>query len=88
MPSNFFTKGDNRSRLIKTILVNLAIFELHKLINPRNIPDLRGEAKDDAMDVLKKIENGKITPALPIFFDEEKGQNISFNSNFKLRHQY
>ena len=88
VPSNFFTKGDNRSRLIKTILVNLAIFELHKLINPRNIPDLRGEAKDDAMDVLKKIENGKITPALPIFFDEEKGQNISFNSNFKLRHQY
>jgi len=88
VPSNFFTKGDNRSRLIKTILVNLAIFELHKLINPRNIPDLRGEAKDDAMDLLKKIEEGKITPDLPIFFDEEKGQNITFNSNFKLRHQY
>ena len=88
VPSNFFTKGDNRSRLIKKILTNLAIFELHKLINPRNIPDLRGEAKDDAMNLLRDIKNGKITPDLPIFFDEDKGQSITFNSNPKLRHQY
>ena len=88
VPSNFFTKGDNRSRLIKKILVNLAIFELHKLINPRNIPDLRGEAKDDAMNLLQDIKNGKISPDLPIFFDENKGQSITFDSNLKLRHQY
>ena len=88
VPSNFFTKGDNRSRLMKKIVVNLALFELHKLINPRNIPDLRGEAKDDAMTLLGKIESGKITADLPIFFDEEKGQSITFDSNRKLRHQY
>lgn len=88
VPSNFFTKGDNRSRLMKKIVVNLAIFELHKLINPKNIPDLRGEAKDDSMDLLKKIEKGTITPDLPIFFDESKGQSITFDSNRKLRHQY
>ena len=88
VPSNFFTKGDNRSRLMKKILVNLAIFELHKLINPRNIPDLRGEAKDDAMDLLKKIEKGTITADLPIFFEENKGQAITHNSNFPLRHSY
>lgn len=89
VPTNFFTKGDNRSRLIKKILVNLAIFELHKLINPRNIPDLRGETKDDAMSLLKDIKKGTITPPdLPIFFDEDRGQNIIFSSNLKLNHQY
>jgi len=88
VPSNFFTKGDNRSRFIKKILVNLAIFELHKLINPRNIPDLRGEAKDDAMSLLQDIKKGTISPDLPIFFDENKGQSITFDSNLKLRHQY
>lgn len=86
--TNAFIKGDNRSRLMKKILVNLAIFELHKLINPRNIPDLRGEAKDDAMDLLKKISNGKITADLPIFFDKQKGQNTTFSSNRKLHHGY
>lgn len=88
IPTNFFTKGDNRSRFIRKILVNLAIFELHKLINPRNIPDLRGEAKDDAMSLLQDIKKGTISPDLPIFFDENKGQNITFDSNLKLRHQY
>ena len=88
VPTNFFVKGDNRSRLMKGIVINLAIFNLHKLINPRNIPDLRGEAKDDAMSTLGKIESGKITADLPIFFDEEKGQSITFDSNRKLRHQY
>lgn len=88
VPSNFFTKGDNRSRLIKKILVNLAIFELHKLISPKNIPDFRLEAKDDAMTLLGKIESGKVTANLPIFFDEDKGQSITFDSNPKLNHQY
>lgn len=87
-PSNFFTKGDNRSRLMKKIVVNLALFELHALISPRNIPDLRGERKDDSMKLLGKIESGKITPDLPIFFDEEQGQSVTFSSNRKLRHQY
>lgn len=88
VPSNFFTKGDNRSRIIKKILINLAIFELHKLINPRNIPDLRMEARDDMISLLERISNGKVTADLPIFFDEQKGQNITFDSNLKLRHQY
>ena len=88
-PSNAFIKGDNRSRLIKKALINIAIFEIHKLINPRNIPDLRGEAKDDQMDILKDIKRGRITPPdLPIFFDEEKGQEITFNSHRKLNHNY
>jgi len=88
VPSNFFIKGDNRSRLMRKIVINIAIFELHKLINPRNIPDLRGEAKDDMMMLLEKISNGKITPDLPIFFDEDKGQSITFNGNRKLKHHY
>ena len=89
VPTNFFTKGDNRSRLIKKILVNLSIFELHKLISPRNISDIIGEAKDDAMNTLKRIMDGKITPPnLPVLFDETKGQEITFDSNFPLNHQY
>lgn len=86
--TNAFIKGDNRSRLIKKILINIAIFELHGLINPRNIPDLRGERKDDAMKILNDIKNGKTTPDLPIFFDPQKGQNTTFGSNRKLHNSY
>ncbi len=78
VPSNFFIKGDNRDRVIRKIVVTLVIYELHKLISPRNIPDLRLEAKDDAMILLNKIERGEITPDLPLYFDETRGQTISF----------
>ena len=88
VPSNFFTKGDNRSRTIKKILINLAVFELHKLINPRNIPDLRLEAKDDAMMILKEISSGKIQADLPLHFDEDRGQSITFGSNPRRHHRY
>jgi len=46
------------------------------------------EARDDMMTLLEKISNGKITADLPIFFEENKGQNIIFNSNLKFRHQF
>jgi len=87
VPSNFYIKGDNRDRLIKNITLNLAIYQLHKLINPRNIPALRLEAKNDAMKMLTDIKKGLISPDLPIFFDPNKGQSIAFSSNRKRVHR-
>lgn len=78
--SRFFIKEDDRNRTLRYIIIQLAIFELHKLINPRNIPDLRLEAKDDAMRLLNKISKGEVTADLPIYFDDQRGQNITFNS--------
>ena len=86
--SNFFTKGDNRDRVIKRIVLAIAIFELHKLISPRNIPDMRIDANIAAMEMLKKISSGKITADLPIFHDKERGQSITFDSNPKQRFLY
>ncbi len=88
VPSNFFTKQDNRSRLIKKMLVELVVFELHKLINPRMIPELRFDAKEDQMKILKSISAGRVQADLPIFFDEKRGQRITFDSEKKLRHNY
>lgn len=82
-PSLFWEKGDNRSPLVKGIVVDIALFDIHGLINPRNIPDFIGEKRDNAMDILKKMQKGQISPDLPIFYDEEKGQSISFGSNRK-----
>lgn len=83
IPTLFFTKEDNRDRTIKNILVNLAIANLHKLISPRNVPEMRIEAKDDAMMLLKKASKGEITLDLPLYEDTNRGQNVIFGSNRK-----
>lgn len=83
VPEKFFTKEDTRDRTIKNILINLAIANLHKLISPRNVPEMRLEAKDDAMTLLKKVSKGEITLDLPLYEDTNRGQNIIFGSNQK-----
>jgi len=88
IPSNAFIKGDNRNRTIRQIVIALAIFQLHKLINPRNIPELRIDARDEAMSLLNKISTGKITADLPIFHDEQRGQSTTFNSNPRFQYDY
>ena len=87
-PSNFFIKGDNRDRVIRKIVVTLVVYELHKLISPRNIPDLRLEAKDDAMSLLNMISRGEITADLPLFHDESRGQTISFGGEPANTHRW
>ncbi len=88
VPTNFFIEGDNRNRTIKKILLNLAIFELHKLINPRTIPELRFQAKDDNLALLMKISSGAVEIDLPVYFDEQRGQRVTSGSETKLRHNY
>ncbi len=83
IPSNNFTKEDNRNRSIRKIVIDLAIANLHKLISPKNVPEHRLEAKDDAMMWLKKIESGAISADLPLYFDENRGARIQWNSNIK-----
>lgn len=88
VPSNFFIKGDNRDLDIMSIVLNLIIARISKLGSPRNIPDHWLEAKDDAMSLLDKIRTGKVTPDLPVFFDESIGQEIVFGSTLKKEHDY
>lgn len=84
--TNPFDLDDNRSQLIKGILIDIVLFDLHALINPRQIPELRGEFRDDAMEQLRDIKDGKTTPKLPLFHDETKGQAIAFGSESRVEH--
>lgn len=81
VPTNFFTKGfRNADRVIRALVIDIAIFNMHKLISPRNIPDLRMQANDDAMMMLSKISKGQITPDLPVHFDDTRGDSVEWNS--------
>jgi len=86
--SNPYQKEDNRNRLIVSILIDLVLFDLHGRINYRNIPDFRGDAKEDAMEMLNDIKKGITKPGLPVYNDETKGQRISFGSETKLNQNF
>jgi hypothetical protein len=87
--TDYFTKKDIRNRQIKQYCIDITLFELHKLINPRNFPEIRVIAKDTAVEELEKIQRGKITPDLPIYETREtKGEEISWGNTDSRNYYY
>lgn len=87
-----FKEGDSRPALIKRHVVNIVLYELHSRINPRNIPEFRIQRRDDSIKWLKLVQdprNNVDADFLPKRdFGEMRGNDISWNSKKKLKHDY
>jgi len=86
----FFTEGDTRNDLLINFMVDITLFELHKSINPRNIPDLRGIARDEAIDYMKMSIDPRNNMCPPGFilqeFEDGEGNDIIWGSNKRRQH--
>jgi hypothetical protein len=51
---------DTRNAIIKQVMVDLALCQMHKAINPRDIPELREKACDASIQWLKDARDGKV----------------------------
>lgn len=88
-----FLEGDIRPALIRRHVVNIALYELHSRINPRNIPTFRIERRDDSIKWLKMVQDPRNNVNADEFlpkkeFKEKTGNDISWNSKPKLTHDY
>lgn len=70
----FNATGSNRHPLIIMYMIDIALYHMHARINPRNIPDLRVKRHDDAIEWLKMVQAGKLTPKLPAVEDGVDGE--------------
>lgn len=82
-PNNvsFFTPNDPRDALLVRLMCDLMLYELHSRINPRMIPELRIQRRDDVIKYLSNIADPRknIDPGFPkIDFGENRGVDISF----------
>lgn len=87
----FTATGNDRHNTIVALVLDIALYRLHKRINPRKIPEIRRIGYEDALDLLKAIQKRENNPVgLPPFVDEDGNEeSISrFGSNPKMRHRY
>jgi hypothetical protein len=82
-----WTAGDNRSQQLVTYLVDMALYHVHSRIAPRNIPDLRVKAYDDAIRWLKMAGRGEITANIPLL-KPTQGSRIRYGGNVKNVNSY
>lgn len=55
----------NRSKLIVLYMVDITLYHLHSNITPDNVPEIRYLRYQRAMEWLKKVADGKLSPKLP-----------------------
>lgn len=87
--STKWTHGDNRNQLIIKAVIDLALVEVHGVINPNQIPSLRGDRAKQTIDWLKECAKGEYTLEVPFYTeDSNRGYPMRFGSNPQTSHSY
>lgn len=83
----YWTKGDNRSQQLLTCAIDIALYHVHSRIAPRNIPQLRIDRYNNAIDWLNKANTGTVTAKLARV-QPFQGRVIRFGGNIKNINTY
>ena len=78
----FATTGGSRNPLVVMYAVDMSLYYLHRLINPKKVPDFRKERYQYAIEWLEKVQKQTVNPDLPPLLSTQKDY-MFFNSNPK-----
>jgi phage gp36-like protein len=87
----FTATGADRNSTLVAIVLDIALYRLHKRINPRQIPEIRRIAYEDAIALLKSINKRENIPVglPPVVDGSGNTESISrFGSNDKMNHRW
>lgn len=83
----YWTKGDNRSQQLVMTMIDVTLYHIHSRIAPRNIPQLRQDRYDRAIDWLQKANTGTVTAKITKL-QPFQGRAIRFGGNIKNINTY
>jgi len=72
----WITTNESRNQLLVMYAVDMLLYHLHSRINPNQIPEIRVKRYDDALEWLKAVAKGTLSPNLPLL-QNEQGENTS-----------
>jgi hypothetical protein len=80
----FQREGEERNRLILSFLLDLVIYDIFSIHNPKNLSQVRKDRYDRAIEWLKNAQKGNVTISdAPRREDEETASGFRFESNPK-----
>jgi hypothetical protein len=78
---------DNRDQQMVMYLVDITLYHLHSRIAPRNIPQLRMDRYDAAIEWLKMCAKGDVSPGLPVL-QPRQGSRVRYGSQIRNINSY
>lgn len=92
LPTNTteFKAGDTRNPTVLMYTIDIALYHVHTRLNPRQIPEIRVNRYQAAIDYLKDVAEGVVTPSVPIRKDNEDKDIMNFRmgSNQRFKSDY
>jgi hypothetical protein len=80
--ATYWTNADNRYPMFVELAMDMALYNAHARINPRNIPDLRIERNREALDQLDRWASGTDTAeVLNVLSPEGQGVSITWGAS-------
>lgn len=79
----FSATGEDRDDKVVQVVIDIALYELHKRINPRKIPIHRKDSYDIALNWLEEVNAGRVNPPDSPKPEDKSKDYILFNSNPK-----
>ncbi|MFS1522130.1 phage protein Gp36 family protein [Flavobacterium covae] len=76
----FKAQGMDRNPHLVMVVIDCTLYHLYTSINPKKITEIRSQRYQDAIDWLKEVAKGEITPDLPKLTDA----NNQIMTGFKI----
>jgi phage gp36-like protein len=88
--TNEYQAGDTRNPTILMYVIDIVLYHLHCRLNPRQVPEIRVSRYQAAIDYLKDVAEGVVTPNVPIRKDDEDKDIMNFRmgSNPRFKSDY
>jgi hypothetical protein len=87
LDTDYWSASDNRDQQMVMYFTDITLYHLHARIAPRNIPELRINRYQAAIDWLKMAAKGDITPNLPVL-QPKQGGRIRYGSQVRNINSY
>ena len=86
--TDFAKTGTSRQPILIMKLVDIALYNIHCILNPKAIPAIREKRYDDAITWFREVNEGNINP--PGLTKPENGSksHVMFGSNRKRDHYF
>lgn len=85
--TTYWTVGDNRTPQIVMLMIDMVLYYLHKSISPQNIPDMRKEAYNQAIKVLRSASKGETSLSMRVL-QPTQGLKTRFTGNIRRNNDW
>lgn len=86
--TDYAKTGNDRNQLLVLKTVDIALYNIHSILNPKQIPDIRIKRYDDAIAWFMQVNRGEINPVGLTKPTDSTKEPVQFGSNPKRDHYF